>query len=470
MSESAGKIVHDQIKKIETEYDVKNIRYGNEPLWPYIRINLYFALFDKNLDTADTSKEKKHSSFADILKRTDKCIRETSFSLFFREKHSIIFTDTSETKYYRNEYIDKMVDSIIENEKNFTPIVITDRKNTCAFDKYISFDWTYIEVVLRSKFVRYRKKELYGEDIYQQLMMDLGLECTSLREMVINILATKKYFSSVYKRIKPAKVFIVCYYDLYKMAAIKAAKEMGITTVELQHGVINNEHMAYNMFTDIRDNPYPDYLFCFGEKYAENVSEYIYPSEKIKIVGSCYIDLMKKNSEENKRLFCAKYSNILGKIIVTFAAQAPIDEATLKVMRELAVKYMDVFVIYIPRPFEEYHENIDTDNFVVESDLDVYQCMQNSSCTMTVYSTCAMESLCFGTPVLLYNYNHMAEGTYDFMGQSNCNFIQMADNVDDIKKKLDVIITTDKEKIEKYGNQFYADNHRLRVSKALNEI
>lgn len=466
------KQVHDQIQHIETTYSVSSIKYDGEPLWPYLRIMVYFSLSERSSLTSTGDHSPEHRiSFDNKFARLFKDCRSTNFALMFHRCDNILFTDMLETRTYNGKPIDKIANLIINQCGSCVPVVIQTPERKSAYNQFISFDLMTVFSGIRKRFVFMKQDRLSGGEVYEQIIKDYDI-CTygSLQSIIRTIIATKSVYHKLFNHINPKLIFINCYYDLHKMAAIEEAKAMGITTVELQHGVIDNEHMAYNSFVTIKDNPYPDYLFCFGEKYAEHISNSIYSRNRIKIVGSYYIDLMKKAKIRNKEIFDKKYSISSEQKVITFASQTNTDNESLELMKSLADDYKDVFIIYIPRVIEDYHNNIDTDNFVIEKDLDVYQCMQNSACTMTVYSTCAIESLCFGTPVILYNYEDMAKETYKFLDGDGCDFIQMAGSIEEIKQKLDKIVYTDKEKIIRHGNRYYAGNHEDRIKIALCEL
>lgn len=466
------KQVHNHIQHIETTYNVSSIKYDGEPLWPYLRIMVYFSLSERSSRSSTEDQSSEHRiSYENVFTRIFKDCRSTAFALMFHRCDNILFTDMLETRTYNGKLIDKIAEPITNKCDSCVPVVINAQGRKSAYDEYISFDFMTVLSGIRKRFFFLKQDRISGGEVYEKIIMDYGINTYgSLQSIIRTVIATKAVYHEFFNRINPKYLFINCYYDLHKMAAIKEAKAMGITTVELQHGVIDNEHMAYNSFVTIKDNPYPDYIFCFGEKYAEHISHNIYSKDRIKIIGSYYIDLIKKTEKRNEELFNKEFNISSEQKVITFASQTNTDKESLKLMKCMADLYKDIFVIYIPRVIEDYHDNINTENFVIEKNLDVYQCMQNSVCTMTVYSTCAIESLCLGTPIILYNYNNLSKETYEFLDGADCDFVQIADNIKEIKQKLDKIVYIDKEKIIRHGNRYYAGNHEDRIKIALCEL
>ncbi|GHV78824.1 hypothetical protein AGMMS49944_06150 [Spirochaetia bacterium] len=288
-----------------------------------------------------------------------------------------------------------------------------------------------------------------------------------ISDMYSSIVFYRKYF----RFIKPSKIYVVCYYDRYSMAAFYAAKEMGIPVIEVQHGLINKVHFAYIANKLIEPNPYPDYLFCFSETFKNIVSSNIYKSESIFVTGRYYIDLIKMRKEKNYNLFLKKHGKFKDKIIITVADNnlVEIDNKLLDMIKTMASSRSDIMYIYKPRIMTENYLYFSHPNVTIEEDLDVYQCMQNSHITTTVASTIAMESLVFGTPVILLNINNLAK-MYLSELFSPVNSVYYADTTEEYLSYIPEVLSIDRSKVAVEGTCFYADNHAERIKEAIETI
>ena len=75
---------------------------------------------------------------------------------------------------------------------------------------------------------------------------------------------------------------------------IQAANELGITTIELQHGTISHLHVAYNS-SKFDKKISPNYFFTFGEYWHDDIK---FKSKKINI-GFPYMSLIEDSLSKN---------------------------------------------------------------------------------------------------------------------------------------------------------------------------
>ena len=92
---------------------------------------------------------------------------------------------------------------------------------------------------------------------------------------------------------------IVCYYGFKMMLLCETAKELGIPVVELQHGTMGKEHIAYNFLKKRRLKSFPDYIFTFSQ-YDKKAARFPLTSDRIYAVG--YPE-MENKIIEYKKLF-----------------------------------------------------------------------------------------------------------------------------------------------------------------------
>ena len=123
----------------------------------------------------------------------------------------------------------------------------------------------------------------------------------------------------------------------------------------------------------------------------------------------------------------------------------------------------------MPRIVEEYHKSNEKTDFYIEDKLDIYQLMQNADVTISVYSTCAVESLFLGTPVLLWDIEGLAKACYGevFKGINSVCFIDKFDDGLFMIKKFSEINRKD---VKKEGMAFFESNYRENMDNALDRI
>lgn len=117
-------------------------------------------------------------------------------------------------------------------------------------------------------FARVKKYFIVGESILQEINARYHLR-VNFQWTVTAFFITCKIFSFLYKRWKPKAIFVSCYYGILHQAAIYTANKNNIKTIEIQHGLINNKHAAYNLFCRLDRSCFPVYLLAFGEYVKE---------------------------------------------------------------------------------------------------------------------------------------------------------------------------------------------------------
>lgn len=459
--------------EIETTYDISKIKYGNEFIWPYLRIYVYSCLIEKKYNTCkeDHHEIRRHSKiyyFFAYLMRWVKVCFNTSFFLLRKQNDYLLFTDSMEVRKDESNYIDKIANGLIEELGNVVPVVKM-LSSQSAFRFYIDYDLFDLCTSIYKRFVYFSPNMFEGREVLNLIQDTYNISFGNLDDIVRYILASQKIYSKFFSRVKPKCIFINYYYDFTKLPAIMIAKKMGIKTIELQHGMISDKHMAYNTKQYFADNPYPEYFFCFGHKFADRVSSYVYADDKIKVVGSYYIDMIRDKRSINKKIFEQEYGNLQNYKIITFAAQYINDEYSFECMREYANEHPEYFIIYVPRIAKCYHHEGETNNFKVETNLNVYQCMLNSNLTMTIYSTCAVESLALGTPVLLLNYRNQSMEMADFLGANESEFVRVTDKRD-MDSNIFEMMCIDKKKVEEFGANFFEYGHKVLMKKAVSDL
>lgn len=458
-----------KIRQIETEYPVGTIEYKGIKIWPFIRTAIFLSYFRSEELTVKENRSWKYK-FSQIG-RILRILRTTSLCVLFKKNTSVLFTDDagSEIRYIDEKVVDIFAFPITNYEKDIIPIVIKMRSESItAFKHYVNSDLFILLSKLYLCIINIDKKNIVNKQVLVKIIFDLKI-VFDIDKNIANIISLLVIFRLYFKLIRPKNIFLICYYDIDKMAASYVAKEMNIPVIELQHGIIANRYPPYFTEVSIIPNPYPDYLFCFGEAYKKFVSPFIYDSKNIFTIGSYYIDYIKKNKDKNKELFFKKYSNTSSRIIITVAGQTIFDIKMLEFIEKVSEICRDIYFIYIPRNMDSGFMQYSHDNICIETELDVYQCMQNSHISSTVSSTCAVESFAFGTPVILMNIQNFAKVCYsDFFSPSDAVFY--ADTPEEYVSCIATAINKDRKQISSDATYYYTENPQECTRKAFEKL
>ena len=87
----------------------------------------------------------------------------------------------------------------------------------------------------------------------------------------------KTYFTKLLQQVRPKVVFVTCCYGTESMACILACHELGIPTVDIQHGSQGDFHMAYGRWSRVPSDGYellPTVFWCWSESEALSITKW----------------------------------------------------------------------------------------------------------------------------------------------------------------------------------------------------
>jgi len=467
--------VFELVTIIEQRFPVDSIKLADRTkLWNLLRVLLCFYPWKQD------TKTKKSS-----LKTLAYMIKDGLSPLNLSPKKIDIcgFSDTESRKWrngkFYNVYIDPFYDVL--------------------GDKFWVFEWP----TAKGK-RRHPKKQIYSKNyvpmripVFSKTLFDLGLSQVSkkkkvsiesedvLKEVIsffcihtdinedelskyiydaVNIFFyMKRFFVKFLRKISPKAVLIRCGYGRFHMALSQACKELGIPSIELQHGNITRYHVGY-VRCNHSDNTdcVPEYLLTYGDIYTDIVRKgYLFQPEKVVSIGFPYLEEVKEmppRVNEEVKKFVSKFSRV---ILVTsqWTFREEIKNFIVDVSKTLVNTRKTYGIIFKPHPRDERdysdmqkYENI----FLADKYGDIYEFFQVTDIHSTVYSTSAIESLAFGKPNLFLNIGISIQDMFDiiddessFLLKSPNQFIETLDHVVSQYKSVSKAANITSEKIYK---------------------
>lgn len=127
-----------------------------------------------------------------------------------------------------------------------------------------------------------------------------------LKKTLLSIISWKRFYRYIFKKVKPKYSFGLCYYNNAMYGMILAAKELGITSIDMQHGTQGRFHAAYQ-FSKVPENGYsclPDEFWCWeGESFAAINNNPIGKYHKPLISGNPWITYLSGKDAQNPNIF-----------------------------------------------------------------------------------------------------------------------------------------------------------------------
>lgn len=218
-----------------------------------------------------------------------------------------------------------------------------------------------------------------------------------LAPAVLKFQVNYRLYKALFKRLKPKRLVVVVGYAYGD--AIRAAKDLGIETVEIQHGTFSRYHLGYS-FPAVEGalDYFPDTFMAWGSFWRDMA---ILPlaQERIQLAGFAYFHHLR-----NQQLLVRKQDK---KIVVLSqgALGARIAEAVYA-FREALKDYEVIYKLH-PGEFtrwQEYEHLVllaELPNVTIAKQANLYELFASARYQIGVFSTAVYEGIGFGCTTLL---------------------------------------------------------------------
>ncbi len=292
------------INSIENDAVILNCRLLDGVLvWPLVRHGVISSILNQNnkLDVAHSSGEV---SKIGLLKTVLTSVVKTPFRI---KKGCILFFNSGITNIKTDNatYFNRVTDPFYFQFKNGKAKLIEStafkvlRMPRVHHGVYPRFTLSLLAKIQR-KYARLSKTEsasLSELIAYIENQLTVGKINFNKNEVkaivednVLNYISGRQVYRSFIIRKQPKVIFLEDASYGNNAPILLAAKDFNIKVVELQHGFVNNEHIAYNLGSGISGvseiaRYFPDYFFSYGRLWSNSIH---IPSTKISI-GNPYL-------------------------------------------------------------------------------------------------------------------------------------------------------------------------------------
>ena len=386
-------------------------------------------------------------------------------NLFSRYRY-VVFSNASERRIIQSSAFNVKVDCIID-ELGKSDTLLVENPDTNHYnlkniytEKIVSRRFFDLFVFIFEKLYLTKKndKEL------EELLFKAGVRLDS-RKSRSRFRTQVFIFRLWFRIIKPKLIFLTCFYD--KQYIIKAAKDLKIPVIDIQHGLIEGNPSAYYSKIKLDKIFFPDFFFSFGngEKIFLKKNNGLIPNDNIFPVGSYYLEYLRNNFCRNSELdmLSMHYS-----YIVSVSLQWIVEEKLIDFILTVSKETKHVLYILVPRNYvdHKYGKYKLPENVLFFPSLDVYQIIMHSSYHCTVYSTCALEAPFFGVKNILVDIDGLSN---EFL-----NSLKYTDHTVFVESKNDFIeyITNNKDKFKRsnFKDNFFVDNYKSRIKYAVSVL
>jgi len=402
------------IREIETKYPVAEISINGTQVWSYLRMVYYFRYHARMSSENRERRTYSKSRLSDGFRMLRACLY--GFTDWFGKYDFIAIAPANDRRQLNGRYFNRLVDPIIDEIGPGRVLLIEDP----APDHYSvrqvhtkrivsSAILMLTSLLLRKVVLRHPRIEKLS--LLQEIQHEYGLKIDDM--MAIRAMeAGRRIFTLIFRVFKPRCVFVSDYYS--HMAAIRAANDLGIMTVEIQHGYIGDEHPAYTAYTELNRSFFPGYLLAFGKNDLDafDNSRFIDP-DHVYPVGNYYIDYVKNNFKPEPDLLqrFAGYRRI-----VAITLLLGMEKRLMEFICRAASLDNTIYYVVIPRVIDSYLSDLRLpDNVSIIKGRNFYELMMYMDFHSTIYSTCAVEAPAMGVQNILINIDNEAKRYYEEM-------------------------------------------------------
>ncbi len=414
-----------EIENLEVERIVVRKFNRSFQIYPWIKSRI----FHKVIMGSEVLQEKNKTVFWSQFKSLT-----YGFFNLFRRYDVWVFTNSSERVLVDEKYWDKSFD-FIANDSKLKWLFVELR----LFKKYKRKSIASKRVISRSIFIFVeefyilflRKPVIEGREVLNQIeeKLQTSVESDGIIKKYLAQYRVMKFFLRILP--KPKFVFLTVSYANF--GYIQAWKEAGIKVVEMQHGIIGEEHYGYFYSAELDGKQFPDDICVFGEadkRFFETSTKI--PINRAVPIGRSIINHFKNEALPNalpiKRIVVSLQDSDWSIELLNFVLEC-----------DQALEGKITWIIQ-PRRTEaaEYKASFDFPSNIEFSNVSVYESIAGSDAHLTIFSTTAVESLSMGKATFLYNYNNAAR---DFLGSflKDNKHVYFCDSVADFVTALEQV-------------------------------
>lgn len=440
------------IKTIEKEYNVMSIHYKGVCAWSYLRLYL--------LDRITANREFKATK--SVISLVLRCLFSYNPFQIFSKYDIWLFTGCER----RKRVGDKMVQRVSGGISNIVDNCLMIEKPNKEFGHFkrieieekhiVSESWLLMILHIIEVLSRPFTPKIENEDIIVQILKEKGISFDYkhyLRLLNAQRLAMKLMLSISHK---PKCVFMESPYD--SMGYMWAFHQAGVRVIEMQHGVLNSNHNAYNAI-DYERKMNPDCICVFGEEeFKYFTTEKPQYASKVETTGLFMLE--KADDFFKTDLFIEERKKYTYVIVV--AGEANFEKKLGDFVDEIAKRRKDLLFIYIPR-YSNEKPSVCSDNIRIVTDVNIYEYLKWADVHMTISSTTCLEAHYFHTPTIFVNFNNLSKEYY-WNRLQEINGARYIENADQFDMALTGLLNQDT-----IWKELFAHNHTAKIKRVIKE-
>ncbi|WP_312992248.1 hypothetical protein [Achromobacter animicus] len=298
-----------EITNFAANYNVNTIKVGDESIWPYLRSHLvsqYIALNTRRNPHAAMTLTPSRVSMGGPENLPYSLRSHFSAKYDVKELEEIpdgggvdflffTFTNATEQVELEGKYFFRVTDSVYECAKNVgsTQKIEIIRSNSQGIRKVKDYYHKPLLVFSPSMHTYgYSNKLEFNRHLFSAAArylpsVEFGLE--SFEAVVDWEMSTRDFYVRLLKKLRPRVICVPAFHMCPPL--ISAARSLGISTVDIQHGIQVGWNPLYNDWNEAPAEGYkalPQYFMVWSRKEADNISR-VFPWAKPLVIGHTWL-------------------------------------------------------------------------------------------------------------------------------------------------------------------------------------
>lgn len=389
------------IHQIEREYDVMSIRYRGIKAWSYLRLYL--------MDRITANREHKMSG--GVVSLVLRSLFAYNPLHVFRKYDVWMLTGCERRKLLGDKMVQRVSGGIPQCELDSLMIEKPNReighykREVIEEKNIISEAWLLMLTHIIEIALRPFKPKVEHDELIQKILEEKNLKFNYLH--YLRLLNAQRKAMKMMLRItnNPKMVFMESPYD--SMGYMWAFHEAGVKVIEMQHGVLNRNHNAYNAI-DYEHQMNPDSICVFGEEeYKYFVNEKPQYAPEVRMTGLYMLERAGRFFETD---IFAEERKEYDKIIVV-AGQANAEKELGYFVDQVAAVCKKSYFVYVPRHNDEKLD-FKSRNVRLKTGVNIYEYLKWADIHVTISSTTCLEAHYYHTPTIFVNFDNLAREYY----------------------------------------------------------
>ncbi len=243
-------------------------------------------------------------------------------------------------------------------------------------------------------------------------------------------------------RLDPSIIVESCSYDSAAVALNLVAKDRRIPIIEIQHGILYEEHPGYSAYLPTSQslpNPIPDRILVYGEWFRDSLvkaSPALYKKENIRIAGSPRINRFRRRvdhrkSDEIRKSLRSGMGILPDEYLIVVTTQPIVTKQLVQFLSQVASILPEAIHVCVKlHPgevclFNSVYRSLShypRVTIVTDGSCDLYDLLASSDIHASVCSTVVLEAMALGVPNLIINLDSPLD-LFDMTHSLDCQVV-----------------------------------------------